>query len=178
MACIVCHNGYCQNYEYDYYTPPKKYRLDIDDATGLVEFTYAYSFDSSLKKPDDMIVISLGALVPLISPNLRVGAGLGFCSIKDKYDDEKYKSSVPIYLITNIVLWDTPKVSPYADIRLGYNIGYQSGLYFSSGLGLLFKTDSEFSFYVTCGYTLLSGISNFSPDQGRNMMTIRLALGF
>lgn len=175
MACIVSLNSYCQNNGNDYYTEQKKSRFDINNVGGFLDFAYACNFDRQLDNSKDMITTSMGATIPFLTPNLHIGAGFGFNSRKG---DDDYEISMPLFLITKVVLWNKPPISPYTDVRLGYTFGNDKGWYFSSGLGLHFKTRSILGFYVTCGYSLQSTLSSYYPGKESSMITMRIGMDF
>ncbi len=95
------------------------------------------------------------------NPYLFLGGGVGFHYYPGYYDDGEYYSydddditlEIPIFAHIRVHFIDR-KVSPFADIKLGYSVYDYTGPYFSPSVGCRFAKGSRSGFWFSLGYTL------------------------
>jgi hypothetical protein len=88
------------------------------------------------------------------NPNLFVGLGIGL------HVFESEAASIPLYAHVRSEFVDR-RITPFADVRLGYAFGDIEGLYFSPSVGVRFGWGRKSDTYVSLGYTLQCGRYEF-----------------
>jgi len=93
------------------------------------------------------------------SPYMFVGLGVGlhvytgYNDGNNYYSYEKETIEIPVFAHIRTHFIDT-KISPFADIKLGYSVYDITGTYFSPSLGCRFAKGSRSAFWISLGYTV------------------------
>ncbi|MDR2913876.1 MAG: hypothetical protein LBV74_03425 [Tannerella sp.] len=156
---------YRQNYDeddYDYYRdysyfPNKGYKgfIDIGFSFGTKTKIDSYSYDG-----DNRFEFSTSHGY-FFSPYLFIGAGFGvhfytgynYDGDYHSYDSDESFVEIPIFAHIRSHFIDK-KVSPFADVKLGYSVYDATGPYFTPSVGCRFAKGSRSAFWLSLGYTI------------------------
>lgn len=184
---------YSQNYyEDDYdnydnyrdysYFPNKGYKgfIDLGYSFGTSSKVGSYKLDG-----EDRFEFSTSHGF-FINPYAFIGLGLGFhyyFGSDDSYYNGYYYESdgvleIPIFAHFRSHFIDA-KVSPFADIKLGYTVHDVTGLYFCPSIGCRFAKGSRSSFWLSLGYSVQKiDESYYDTSASSNAVSLKLGWDF
>jgi hypothetical protein len=121
----------------------------------------------------------------LFNPYIFVGLGLGFHYYTGHHDnDYNYYAyddvvmEIPIFAHIRSHFLDK-RISPFADVKLGYSVYDVTGLYFSPSAGCRFAKGSRSAFWVSLGYSIqYIDRSYYDTSASSNAVSLRVGWDF
>jgi hypothetical protein len=178
---------YDDEYDYDEYKnysyfPNRGYK-------GFIDLGYSYGTESKIGSysfsGEDRVEFSTSHGI-LINPYFFVGLGMGFhyyTGYHDGddyyyYDDDNAVIEIPIFGHIRSHFIDK-RVSPFADVKLGYSVYDVTGLYFSPSVGCRFAKGSRSAFWISLGYTVQQiDESYYNTSASSNAVSLKIGWDF
>ena len=148
------YNDYYDVNSYSYF-PNKGYKgfIDLGFSFGTSSNVGNYSYDGENRFE---FSTSHGFF---FNPYIFVGLGVGFHFYTGYNEGGRYYSyddvtvEIPIFAHVRTHFIDK-KVSPFADVKLGYSVNDDGGTYFCPSIGCRFAKGSRSAFWISLGYTV------------------------
>jgi len=120
----------------------------------------------------------------LFNPYIFLGLGVGLHSYTGYYDGGNYYSNdktvieIPIFAHVRSHFLDK-KVSPFADIKLGYSVHDITGIYTSESIGCRFAAGSRSSLWISLGYSIqFIDYSYYNTSASSSAISLKLGWDF
>ena len=122
-----------------------------------------------------------------VTPFLYLGVGIAANDVawKEGYEsnyDENDGIIAPVFGDVRLDIWNRGRLSPFIDMRGGYDFICKNGLYLSPSIGAHYSKSDNFGFNISVGYEIQGIDGNFDWDnkerKSLGFLTLKLGIDF